>query len=85
MCERLRAMRNTLTKEDLTHLRVKSAHDWRKRKRRELNAVMKAADVYLMGSAYTPMSACDTPEKPMSLIDLLRHMRAKLTVKEWGR
>ena len=66
-------------------LNVKTDHEWRKQKRAELDAVIKAADVYLLGSAYCPVSALDEPETPLSLMDLLRDMRAKLTVKEWGR
>jgi hypothetical protein len=78
-------MRTKLEKETRELLGVKSDREWRTRKRRELTAVLKAAEVYLMGSAYTPMSACDLPSRAMSLLDLVRHMRAKLAVKEWGR
>lgn len=67
------------------HLGVKNDHQWRRRKRREMDAVRKAVEMYLLGSVFTPMSACDKPEIAMSLIDLCRHMRAKLTVKRWGR
>jgi hypothetical protein len=60
-------------------LGMKSGHEWRVRQRSELTAAVRhAAEVYLSGSAYTPPTA-------MSLSELLRHMRAKLTVKEWRR
>jgi hypothetical protein len=66
-------------------LNVKTDHDWRKKKRRELRAVEKAAQTLLLASAFTPMSALCRPETPMSLLELIQHMRKKYSVKGWGR
>lgn len=74
-----------LSKGEKIHLGVKSDHEWRKQKRRELDAVLKAADIYLRGSAYTPAPALTNPGRPTNLLYLLRDMRSKLTVKGWGR
>lgn len=78
-------MNQKLTPSDLQHLGVKNNHEWRKQKRRELDAVIKAADIYLLGSAYTPAPALTAPDRPRSLLYVLRDMRSKLTVKGWGR
>jgi hypothetical protein len=67
-----------LNKGEKQLLKVRSDHEWRKQKRQELNAVIKAVDKYLLGSAFTPASA-------MPLVYLCREMREKLTVKNWGR
>ena len=66
-------------------LKVKSDHEWRKKKRRELRDVEKAVEKALFGSSFTPMSVMDTPETSMSLLDLVKHMRKKYSVEEWGR
>ena len=66
-------------------LKVKSDHAWRKKKRRELRRVEEAAQTLLLASAFTPMSALAKPETPMSLLELIQHMRKKYSVKEWGR
>jgi len=67
-----------LNEGEKKHLGVKNDREWRKRKRRELDAVIKAADVYLVGAAYTPASA-------LPLVFLCREMREKLSVERWGR
>lgn len=74
-----------LDKPNREFIGVKTNHEWRKRKRREIRAVIKAAEVYLLGSAYTPFSALTPPDNKMSLLDLLRDMKQRLSVKHWGR
>lgn len=54
--------------------------EWRSKKRKELDAAIKALDVYSSGSFYTP----DYIEFTRALLDL-KALRKKLREKEWGR
>lgn len=64
----------------LKFLGVKSAHDWRARKRRQIRAVEKAANILLLGSAFTPIGTETIP-----LLGTLRAMKKKLSVENWGK
>lgn len=50
---------------------------WRTRKRRELDAVLRAMDMFRFGCAYTPARDIGV------ICDMLRDNRRKMSVKEW--
>lgn len=74
-----------LNKPERELLGVKSNRQWRVRKRREIRRVIAAIDDYLLGSAHTPFSALDLPEERMSLSDLAKHIKSKLSTYHWGK
>jgi hypothetical protein len=58
-----------------------TVRQWKARKRAQIKAVLKCFDDYRMGCAYTPDG-----EGEVGQIDkALASIRAKLSVKNWGR
>ena len=60
--------------------------EWKKKKRAEWKAVLKAAHMFLAGAAYTP--ADDSHNPPVfypGMLDDMQKIQKKLSVKEWGR
>ncbi len=69
-----------------------SHREWKQRKRREWRAVMKAANDFLQGAAYTPADwhGVDDKGKPLPLfypgvLESLENIKKRLSIKEWGR
>jgi hypothetical protein len=60
---------------------VSTNRTWKAQKRREWKAVVRAADTYRIGCAYTP----DHQEELAEVYRLLPIITAKLGAKEWGR
>ena len=66
-----------MSKRKLPHHIPGTIKAWRTKKRRELDAAIKAMHVFLIGCAYTP--ARDTG----IVLGMMEKNRAKLSVKEW--
>lgn len=61
-----------------------TARAWKQRKRREWKAVMKAAETFLHGAAYTPADEEPTIFYP-DIYKKLKLVKDVLSVKNWGR
>ena len=69
-----------------------SHREWKQRKRREWRVLMKAADDFLQGAAYTPADwqGVDAKGKPHpqfypGIWEDLQKIKKRLSIKEWGR
>ena len=64
-----------------------SQREWKKRKRAEWKAVLKAADTFLCGAAYTPADDATKVKTPFypSMLDDMQSIKKALSAKEWGR
>jgi hypothetical protein len=59
------------------HIRT-TQRQWKKQKRAEWKAVIRAAETFLLGAHYTPVEI-------LPILGLLRDQARLLSAKEWGR
>lgn len=64
-----------------------SQRAWKKRKRREWKAVLKAAHVFLQGAAFTPADDKTKVVVPFypTMLEQMEAIKKCLSTKAWGR
>lgn len=70
-----------MKKKDIQHFYNGTTRQWKTQKRREWKAIVRAYEVYRVGSAYTPTY----PTIGLDLEKLLRDGQTALSEKKWGR